>query len=232
MKSRIVLFLILIVAIACNNNASHSKHLHFVNVYENALMHGDVNVAVNACYEIIANDSTKTNYYDTLVYLYLNTQNQGATFLAARSSLKYTPNNDKMTKVAAEYAKKLGMLDTAIVYYKRTFVINNKLENLYDVAQAQYNMENDAGAEQTVDMIIKSENSEKEKIYIATENQESQMISIKAAALNIKGLIAIQLGLKDNAINYFDEALKIEPSFKLANNNKSNILSGKVKFKK
>ena len=61
MKSRIVLFLILIVATACNNNASHSKHLHFVNVYENALMHGDVNVAVNACYEIIANDSTKTN---------------------------------------------------------------------------------------------------------------------------------------------------------------------------
>jgi tetratricopeptide (TPR) repeat protein len=193
---------------------------------------GDVNVAIHACYDIIANDSNKTNFYDTLVYLYLNTNNQGSTFLTARKCLSYNPNNAKMTKVAGDYAKALGMSDTAIVYYKRTYVLSNKLSDLYDVAQVQYNSGNDAAAEETADMIIKSQNNEKEIILIAGEKDRAQKIPAKAAGLTIKGLVFVQMGQKDIALRYFNEALAIAPDFYLAKQTKEDILSGKIKFVK
>ncbi len=214
------------------NKKTKKKYNHYLSIYNNALNHGDINVAINACYEIIGFDSTKTNFYDTLVYLYLNTNNEGATFLAARSSLKYNPNNDKMTRVAANFAKSLGMADTAIAYYKRTFVINNNLENLYDMAQVQYNAGYDAAAEQTADMIIKSPDSEKTMIAISLGKETPQQIPMKAAAYNIKGTILISLGSKEVALKYFDEALKIAPDFRVAKKNKEDILTGKIKFEK
>ena len=230
---RIFILLVLTSLIfSCKTDKKKNKYEQYVRVYENALRMGDVNVAINACYEIIANDSSRINYYDTLVYLYLNTRNQGSTYLAARTSLKYYPNDDKMTRIAADYAKTLGMPDTAIMYYRRTFVINNKLENLYDAAQVQYNAGNYAGAEETVDQIIKNPNSEKEKISISLEKETPQQIPVKAAALNVKGTIFIELGNKEIALRYIDEALKIAPDFKVAKNNKEEILSGKIKFKK
>ena len=193
---------------------------------------GDVNVAINACYSIIANDSTQTNYYDTLVYLYLNTSNQGSTYLAARRCLKYHPEDAKMNKLAANYAKALGMPDTAIMYYNKTFVLDNKLENLYDVAQIQYNMGNDAGAETTADIIINSPNSEKEKILIAIDKETTQEVTAKAAALNIKGIVFIQLGQKEIALRYFNESIMASPEFKLPKQNRDDIISGKIKFVK
>ncbi len=224
-------FPLLFVMLLCScSTKTKNINDHFVKVYQNALQMGDVNVAINACYHIIANDSTQTNYYDTLVYLYLNTSNQGSTYLAARKSLQYNPGNAKNTKLAADYAKALGMPDTAIMYYKKTFMLNNKLENLYDVAQVQYNMGNDVAAEQTVDIIIKSPNSEKEKLLIAIDKENTQEIPAKAAALNIKGMVYIQMGQKDIALRYFDEALKISPEFKIPKQTRDDILSGKIKF--
>ena len=220
------------IMISCKENITSKRHQHFIKVYENALLMGDVNVAINACHGIIANDSTQTNYYDTLVYLYLNTGNQGSTYLAARRSLVYRPDNPKITKVAADYAKILGMADTAIMHYKKTFVLNNKLENLYDVAQIQYNMENDAAAEATADIIINSPNSEKEKIVIAIDKNNSQEVSAKAAALNIKGLVFMQMGQKEIALRYLNDALKIAPDFTLAKQNRDDIVSGKIKMEK
>ncbi len=207
------------------NNSSHDE-----KVYKSALQMGDVNVAIHACYDIIANDSTKTNYYDTLVYLYLNTRNDGSTFLAARASLKYKPDNDKMTRVSADYAKALGMPDTAIFYYKKTFELNNKLENLYEVAQVQYNAGYDSAAEQTAEQIINTRDSEKMMIAIAAEQEKPQQIPLKAAAFNIKGTIFISMGNKEGALRYFNEALKLAPDFRVAKKNKEDIRSGKIKF--
>jgi tetratricopeptide (TPR) repeat protein len=217
---------------SCKENKTKNKHDRYVKVYENALQMGDVNVAINACYEIIANDSSQTNYYDSLVYLYLNTSNQGSTYLAARRCLKYHPDDAKMTEVAANFAKDLGMPDTAIMLYRKTFVLTHKLKNLYDLAQVQYNMGNDVGAEETIDVIVGSPNSEKEKIVLSVAKDTTQAIPAKAAALNIKGVIFIQLGLKEQALSYFDEALKVAPEFKLAKQNRDDIISGKIKFTK
>lgn len=222
--------LLLSLLFSCKENKLKNKHDRYVKVYENALQLGDLNVAINACYEIIANDSSQINYYDSLVYLYLNTPNQGATYLTARRCLNYHPDNAKMNEVAANYAKELGMLDTAILLYKKTYLLTHRLKNLYDVAQLQYNMGNDAAAEETADIIIKSADSEKENVIIAVDKETSQQIPAKAAALNIKGVIFIQLGLKDKALGYFEEALRLAPDFKLAKQNRDDIISGKIKF--
>jgi len=233
MKKYILVFLLLVVAIACNNkNKTKNKHERYVKTYENALRLGDINVAINACYEILANDSTLINYYDTLVYLYLNTRNQGSTYLTARESLKYKPDNPKMTRIAADYARDLGMPDTAIMFYRKTFSLTNDLENLYDVAQAQYNQGNYAGAEETADLIIKNPNSEKQKISISLDKVEAQSVPLKAAALNVKGTIFIELGNKEIALRYIEEALALAPDFSVARKNKEDILTGKIKFKK
>src|SRR4051812_11177864 len=130
MMKKFLYFLACIVTItSCGNKNKHTEKMHafYSSVYENALKHGDVNVAIQAVYNIIANDSTKTNYYDTLTLLYLNTGNTGSTYLAARESLKYYPKDLKMIEVAAQYANSLKMIDTAIMWYTKAYVASNKL---------------------------------------------------------------------------------------------------------
>ena len=44
--------LLVLMTFACNNQSSNKNYVHYVKVYQNAFRHGDVNVAINACYDI------------------------------------------------------------------------------------------------------------------------------------------------------------------------------------
>jgi tetratricopeptide (TPR) repeat protein len=234
MKKFLFITGLIVFLAACESKNKHIEKMHafYSRVYENALRLGDINVATQAVYDIIANDSTRTTYYDTLALLYLNTSNTGSTYLAARESLKYRPDNEKMLQLAAEYANQLKMLDTALMWYKKAYLVSHKLSYMYDMAQAQYNAGDYAGAESTADIIIKDPASEKEKVEIYADKSEGQYVPLKAAAYNVKATVFMEIGSKEICLKYLDEALKVFPGFKVAIRNKEQVLAGKVKFKK
>jgi tetratricopeptide (TPR) repeat protein len=223
-----------IIMASCANGNKHKEKMHayYKSVYDNALRLGDINVAVQAVYDIIANDSTQTTYYDTLAILYLNTSNTGSTYLATRESLKYKPNNEKMLALAAEYAKNLGMADTAAMWYRKAFVASNKLLYLYDLAQLQYNTGDYTGADATADMMIKSAASDTEMVKIFYDKDNWQSVPVKAAAYNVKATVFMQMGSKEVCLRYLDEALKVFPDFKVAKRNKEEVMNGKIDVKR
>jgi tetratricopeptide (TPR) repeat protein len=230
-KIRFVFLLAVLFLWACTPSGKNDNYDRYLRAYTNAKNMGDVNAAIGACHLILADDSTRTNFYDSLVQLYINTSLDGSGFLAARQSLKYRPDNDTITGIAARLAEKLGMADTAIVFYRRTYLLNKDLENLYNIAQLQYNTGKDHEAEQTVDLVLKDPGCDAMHVYISSENTEIQKVPMRAACLNIKAMLFMVMGSKEVALRYLDDALKIAPDFRIAKKNKEDILSGSNKPK-
>ncbi|WP_040671063.1 tetratricopeptide repeat protein [Nitritalea halalkaliphila] len=61
--------------------------------------------------------------------------------------------------------------------------------------------------------------SAEEKIGFNLGDNQTQEISLRAAALNLKGLVYVAQGSKSDAVAAFQEALALEPEFRLAQEN-------------
>jgi Tfp pilus assembly protein PilF len=60
---------------------------------------------------------------------------------------------------------------------------------------------------------------EDEKIGFAVSETETQQVNMKAAALNLKGLVYLEQASKSEAKAAFTEALALEPTFTQAKEN-------------
>lgn len=230
MRKFIFLSAIVFFMLGCkqpNNSAVTASE----KAYKNALRHGDVNAAITACYQILAYDSTKTNYYDTLVYLYLNTQNQASTYLVAQECLKMRPADEKVLMLLADYSKSLGLPDTSLMYYGKLYQLTKKLEYLYDMAQVNYNANRFEQAEALADSIIASPEAAKETVTLYAErNSDGQAVPLNAVAYHVKAGIYLTLGRKDPAVKYLNEAIRLFPTFIIALKNKKDVDSGIIKL--
>lgn len=231
MKKYIVVLLSTVLLLpACKQN--HPATSTAEKAYSLALRHGDVQAAINACYQILADDSTKTNYYDTLVYLYLNTQNQASTYLAAQECYKLRPTDEKILMLLADYSKSLGLPDTSLMYYGKLYQITHKLEYMYDMAQVNYNANRFDKAEVLADSIIANPNSANETVTLyADRNSEGQAVPLNAVAYHVKAGIYLTMGKKDPAVKYLNESIRLFPTFIIALKNKKDVDSGIIKLK-
>jgi len=67
-------------------------------------------------------------------------------------------------------------------------------------------------------MLVKNAKPE-EKIGFPVSQTETQEIGMKAAALNLKGMVYLDQGSKAEAKTAFEEAIQLEPNFNLAKEN-------------
>ncbi|HEY0262400.1 MAG TPA: hypothetical protein VGB95_05200, partial [Chitinophagales bacterium] len=80
-------------------------------------------------------------------------------------------------------------------------------------------------ASESLNTIVTSPDSEKEEVAISAGKNQTQKVSLKAAAYNVRGIIANELNNKTVAQQNFEEALKASPDFVLAKNNLSALTS-------
>ncbi len=70
----------------------------------------------------------------------------------------------------------------------------------------------------STEMLIKNAKAD-EKIGFPISQTETQEVGMKAAALNLKGMIYLDQGSKAEAKTAFEEAIQLEPNFSLAKEN-------------
>jgi len=191
-------------------------------VYNNAMSMGDLDVAKSALYQLLASIPGNVALYDSLAHVYFIDGDYPRALMAAeRANLK--SDNIPLREIRAYAARNTGDLKTALPEFEALYKEKNNPEYGYQVAAIRFNMKRLGECMEMISSIIENPESKTKKVIISTEDGQSQEVSYRAAALNMKGVLFQEMGKEENAKAAFEESLKEEPAFKLAASNLDNL---------
>ncbi len=196
-------------------------------VYFNALRYSDLNVAKSAIFKMMAINPLDKTLKDSLLFIYFNAGSFGQCILLSRELLAENPSRNNILEIKAIAEQNLGMVKEALISYEKLFSESKNLFHQYQMAVLQYQLKRYGECNQNIGDIIKDDKSLSEKVNIST-GQENQKVILKAAAYNIRGVMQLEGKRDEEAKADFQEALKIQPDFALAQNN-IQLIEKKVK---
>jgi len=138
--------------------------------------------------------------------------------LVAIDILEVDDRNIGALEIAAYSLEQVGALDRALPHYESLHLLTGDNFSLYKSAFLQYSLKRYEEALNSTNMLIKNAKSD-EKIGFPKSETENQEVSIKAAAINLKGMIYLDQGSKSEATTAFQEAIELDPTFDLAKEN-------------
>ncbi|MCR9014807.1 tetratricopeptide repeat protein [Aquiflexum gelatinilyticum] len=192
-------------------------------IYQLALRYNDLAVARMKLFELIERNPTNITYPETLISLYFEA---GQYTSAAVSALDVLEMNDKSLialEVAANSLEQLGALDKALPNFERHYLLTNNLFSLYKTAYMQYSLNRQDEALNSINMLVKAPKSTEEKVGFPKIDNTTQEVSLKAAALNLKGMVYMYQKNKAEAITALNQALEIQADFELAIENLKEV---------
>lgn len=190
----------------------------YKSVYRMALGYGDPLVAIQAVYYQLAKEPTSLALRDTLATLYFNTRLYFAGVQVAKEVLTKEPNNTKMLELVALSYQAQNLSKESLEAYERLYPLTKNVFHLYQIATLQYSLQRYGECNLTVGALLTDAESEKQKVSI-TAGQKTQQVMIKAAAVNLKGVVLMEQKEYASAQQQFEEALKLQADFELAKNN-------------
>jgi len=202
-------------------------------VYKAAMFYQDYAEAKDALYRLIALEASNetTNYEDTLLMLYVNTNQLLSGILLGRKMLESSPNDERILSALAVSEQQGGLYEDALDRYKKLHTINQELFNLYQIADIEYKMKRYGECERTLNTILQNPDATTKKVKISYGQGQSQDVPIQSAALNIRGVLELNQGNTAKALQTFEESVKAFPEFQLPQLNikaiKEQAASGK-----
>ncbi len=200
-----------------------------LQLYRKAITFGDYEVAKSALFNMIIRHPDSLNYLDSLVTLYFSLGQLPQCVFAGNQYLqKDTSNLSVMEMVALSYGQ-LGKNKESLDIYEKMFRSTGKIYYAYQTAVQQYYLKRIGECNQTIDIIIKDPESATDKIAISVDQNTQQAVPLKAAALNMRGIIFKELSMTDKARASFEEALQVMPDFSLAKGNLDLLSQPEIK---
>jgi tetratricopeptide (TPR) repeat protein len=186
--------------------------------YQAGLRYSDLSIAKIKLYDLLARNPEDLRYMEALGSLYFEAGEYASSALVAMDILKINDKNVGALEIASYALEQLGAFDRALPYYESLHLLTGDNFSLYKSAYLQYSMKRYAEAMNSLTMLIKLAKAD-EKIGFAISETETQQVDMKAAALNLKGLVFLDQNSKVEAKTAFNEALVIEPTFTQAKEN-------------
>ncbi len=216
MKSIFLLFVALLL-FSCNQ--TNDKELSVKQaVYHQALKNNDYNVAAQAVYDMLAMQPNATHWRDSLALIYVQQKSYRQAIKVSQQQLADDPDDTLMVKIQALSYKSLNEPKNALEAYEKLYPLTQDVYHLYEIASLQYNMTRLQECMQTARKILAHPAVEKATVSLAF-NRHNQTVSLKAAVLNLQGVVAKDLDKKQEAKGFFEQALALNPDFELAKGN-------------
>lgn len=188
-------------------------------LYRKAITFGDYDVAKIALFNMIIRHPDSLNYLDSLVTLYFSLGQMPQCIFAGNQYLqKDTSNLSVMEMVALSYSQ-LNKNKESLEIYEKMFRQTGNIYYAYQTAVQQYYLKRIGECNQMIDIIVNDPKSATEKIAINVDQGTQQQVPLRAAALNMRGIIFKELNMMDKSKAAFEESLKIMPDFTLAKGN-------------
>ena len=157
-------------------------------------------------------------YMEALGNLYFDAGQFASAALVSMDLLQLNDKNVGALEIAAYSLEQLGALDRALPHFESLYLLTGDNFSLYKSAFIQYNLQRYEEAMNNVTMLVKNAKAD-EKIGFPKSQTETQEVSMKAAALNLKGLIYLDQNSKAEAKVAFNEAISLDPTFDQAKEN-------------
>lgn len=200
---------------------------HYEAFYNEMKLQGDVSGVINALTHLNV-ISPSIERRDTLAYVYAN-DNQHMQALNTIGIEKNESDSDLALQVKAISLKALNQPKRALEQFELLSKRSPNAYLAYELADLKIQTGDSAGASANIEFGIA--NATDDMTYAFYERQQPYEVSLKAAFLHLKGLIAFNSDKNniDAALAYINEALTIEPSFNLASLSKQALESRKEK---
>lgn len=202
-------------------NAGDAIKKHYESYYKQMKAYGDLDGAISGLSHLMVIAPTEARK-DTLAYLYLQANKALQAVKVVGES-----KSDLALRTKALAFKNLNSPKQAIENYEALITKNKSVLDAYELAQLQFGIQRYGEAKATINFGLQNAKDEKVKIFV--KGASYLETPIKAAFLNILGLIEYSMDKANvqKAIAIFDEALKIDPQFVLALENKKGLLAQK-----
>ena len=216
-------FLMLSLCITLSAIAQKNKNVPDTSMawttYRNAVHYGDLDVAKNACFQVITMMPENKAVHDSLAQIYFNL---GAYNQAIMASEKAEPTT-QLREIQAYSYRNMGNIKTALPLFETLLKESSSPEHAYQVATIQYTMKRFGECMETAGKIVNHPDAKTKKVIISTDTGENISVSYLAAAENLKGVLYLELGKKEPARVAFEKALAEAPDFTLAQKNLESI---------
>jgi len=188
-------------------------------IFKTGLKYGDLDVARQALYEMIVLDPENTYLTDTLAFLYFNSNLFPQSILVCNDILKKAPGNTNILEIKAISEQSIGLFKEALADYEKLNSLGFNVLYLYQIDFLQYRLKRYGECKLSLDALFAYPDTDKQKINITMNDGSRQVVPLKAAVWNIKGVMFMDMNENDKAKNCFIEALKIFPDFMLVKGN-------------
>ncbi len=210
-------------ATSCSFAQSMSDNLksHYQKTYQQALQYNDVNVAINALQNIIAETPGNENILlkDTLSMLYFATKSYYSSLILSKEVYKANPNNVNALARSGESNQNLGELKSAIEDYEKAAPILKSPYYYYQLAACQYGLKRYTECEASINKVLADSNSNKIAVSFILPSGGEQQVPASAGALNMAAIMKIDTKNYAMAKTYLEAALKLYPDFEGAKQN-------------
>jgi len=197
---------------------------HYKKVYDEAVKYNDLAVARTALYSMLALDPSRTGLKDTLTYLYFSSNNHLQVILLGKEILEANPGKAEILELVAVSQQNLGREKDALESFEKLYSITKDPYHQYSIASLQYMLKRFGECSESLNSIIASTDS-LGVITISDNQGESQQVPIKAAAFNMRGVVALEINQPEVARQNFQKALELFPGFLLAKANLEKVNS-------
>ncbi|MEB8328002.1 hypothetical protein OO009_01435 [Flavobacteriaceae bacterium KMM 6897] len=224
---RIIFVLIFVLGYIGSAQTTSELQKHYEAFYNEMKLQGDVDGVINALTHLNVM-SPSIQRRDTLAYVYAN-DNQHMQALNTIGIDKNETDSDLALQVKAISLKALNQPKRALEQFELLFKRSPNSFLAYELADLKIQTGDSAGASANIEYGIT--NATDDMTYAFYERQQPYDVSLKAAFLHLKGLIAYNTDKNDidAALAYINEALTIEPNFNLASLSKQALESRKEK---
>ena len=192
-------------------------------IYQMSLKYVDLNVARHALYQMIAINPQDTSLKDSLAILYFKSGRFTSCILVSIDILKTNKNNAPIIEIKAISEQNLGLLIEALNDYERLNTLSENVIFLYRIAFLQYKLKRYGECKNTIEQLLAKPETDKQGITIMMADGNQQIVPLKAAVLNIKGVVFMDMNEVDKAKICFSEALNIFPDFMLVQDNLKSL---------
>lgn len=184
-------------------------------IYSQAISYGDFSSATTAVFGILANDTGDISWQDTLAGLFFARGAYEQCISISKIVYAKQPENTRILEILATAEQSSGNQKDALGYFEQLYPKTKELYHLYQIITLQYNLKRLAECNSNIDVMIADVNSEKQQITLTVGQNQQQKVFFKAAAYNIRGVMARDVKQDTLAEESFNAALKISPDFVL-----------------